>query len=515
MASPRDVVVNQFLQPKTDFSLCVKCQTAYGVLVASPQAESFDKFLNAVRHRAELGDADFPLISRRLQQYTAADLVGNGATWHRNCYTDTVNSHKIERAEKAYQRKVLLSSCDVTDKENVEHTDMSTCERPFTRSSCDTPKADRCLFCNEGSDEDTLHEVTSFNVGRRIREAVEASQNREWQVKLQPLNPDDARSIDIKYHLYCYVKYVQRAGQRDVPVATYDDHIREVRVDTEFFSILRNMLTGGKFVAMDAITGIYDQLMLSSGLSRTYTSKEVKAKILKNMAGEVEFARPHFNRPEMICSRESKNAAVCGAAAQAEDLEQDMLNIMKCATVIRRDILDSVAQKWSFSGTLCEPDRHTRIPLSLRMLLKWILQGTGSGAEVRSEEVEQASVRLAQNIMYETKSNRQVSYQGKSNCRRFNRSRSFENEQVLAVAFKVHAYTRSRSLIQYLHRNGHCISYGRLMVLEAELAKSVMKNMSAENDSYIPPKLIKSVPVFYAVDNIDFDEDTADGKHTL
>jgi len=53
------------------------------------------------------------------------------------------------------------------------------------------------------------------------------------------------------------------------------------------------------------------------------------------------------------------------------------------------------------------------------------------------------------------------------------------------------------------------------MVLEAELAKSVMKNMMAENDSYIPPKLTKSVPIFYAVDNIDFDEDTADGKHTL
>ena len=292
---------------------------------------------------------DFPVISRRLQQCTAADLVGNGATWYQNCHTDTVNSHKVEHAEKAYQRKVLLISRDITDKENVEHTSISTHERPFTRSSCDTLKADRCFFGNE----DPLHEVTSFNVGRRIREAVESSQNRAWQVKLQPLNPDDARSIDVKYHLYCYVKYVQRSGQQ---AASYDDHIREVCVDTEFFSIMRNMLTGGKFVAMDAITGIYDQLMLSSGLNRTYTSKEVKAKILKNMASEVEFARPHVNRPETICSRESKNAAVCGAAAQAEDLEQDMLHIMKCATVVRRNILDSVAQKWSFSDTLCEPE---------------------------------------------------------------------------------------------------------------------------------------------------------------
>jgi len=75
-------------------------------------------------------------------------------------------------------------------------------------------------------------------------------------------------------------------------------------------------------------------------------------------------------------------------SAQAEDLEQDVLHIMKCATVVRRDILDSVAQKWSFSGTLCEPDRHSRIPMSLRMLLKWILQGTGSDAEVHNEEIE-------------------------------------------------------------------------------------------------------------------------------
>jgi len=46
---------------------------------------------------------------------------------------------------------------------------------------------------------------------------------------------------------------------------------------------------------MDAITGIYDQLMLPSGLSGTYTLKEVKAKMLKNMAGQLEFARPRVN----------------------------------------------------------------------------------------------------------------------------------------------------------------------------------------------------------------------------
>jgi len=79
-----------------------------------------------VRHHAKLGDAVYTVISRCLQQYTAADLVDNGATWCRNCYTDAVNSHTVECADKAYQRQFLLTSRDVNDKENVEHTGIST-----------------------------------------------------------------------------------------------------------------------------------------------------------------------------------------------------------------------------------------------------------------------------------------------------------------------------------------------------------------------------------------------------
>ena len=66
-----------------------------------------------------------------------------------------------------------------------------------------------------------------------------------------------------------------------------------------------------------------------------------------------------------------------------------------------------------------------------------------------------------------------------------------------------------------LHRNGHCVNYSRLLVLEDKLAKSVMDNMAAGNEVYIPPNLVQSLPVFFVADNIDFDEDTADGKHTL
>jgi len=108
-----------------------------------------------------------------------------------------------------------------------------------------------------------------------------------------------------------------------------------------------------------------------------------------------------------------------------------------------------------------------------------------------------------------------VRSRAKGHTVRFNCSQSFENDQILAVAFKVHAYTRSKILIEYLHHNGHCVNYSRLLVLEDKLAKSVLDNMACGNEFYLPPNLVQSIPIFYGVDNIDFDEDTADGKHTL
>ena len=140
------------------------------------------------------------------------------------------------------------------------------------------------------------------------------------------------------------------------------------------------------------------------------------------------------------------------------------------------------------------------------MLMKWILQGTRNVSDQRSTEIERASVRLSQNVMYETKSDRQVSYKTKSDGKNFKHSRHSENEQVVAVAIKAHSFTRSKHLVKYLHRNGHCIDYSRLLRLENEIASSIMKDMKSPNDGsaqlYVPPKLIISIPVFYAVDKL-------------
>ena len=74
--SSHDILLNDCLQTKTDFLLCVICQIAVSTFVNSQQPESYAKFLETVSQCAELDDGDFPGVSRWPHQYTTAELVG-------------------------------------------------------------------------------------------------------------------------------------------------------------------------------------------------------------------------------------------------------------------------------------------------------------------------------------------------------------------------------------------------------------------------------------------------------
>ena len=73
--SSHDILLNDCLQTKTDFLLCVICQIAVSTFVNSQQPESYAKFLETISQCAELDDGDFPGVSSCLHQYTTAELV--------------------------------------------------------------------------------------------------------------------------------------------------------------------------------------------------------------------------------------------------------------------------------------------------------------------------------------------------------------------------------------------------------------------------------------------------------
>jgi len=163
-----------------------------------------------------------------------------------------------------------------------------------------------------------------------------------------------------------------------------------------------------------------------------------------------------------------------------------------------------------FAGSLAEQDH---VPKSLETLIRWILIGPRSSLESthREQSVQLLTKTIAQSIMFAYKSDRQASYKQASSGFRYQN----ENPQVVGLGLKVHQATRSKAEVDMLHRFGYSVSYERVLRIETQLAAAVLKQAAQSNGIYIPDRLVRGRFLFFAIDNVDFDEDTSDGKHTL
>ena len=90
-----------------------------------------------------------------------------------------------------------------------------------------------------------------------------------------------------------------------------------------------------------------------------------------------------------------------------------------------------------------------------------------------------------------------------------------EMPQQLAVSIAIHQAIRSKGIVNLLRGFGMAVEYNRLLRIESEIEKTIIKRMQNDGDIYLPPDIVKGRRVFFAIDNIDFSEDTSDGKRTL
>ena len=83
----------------------------------------------------------------------------------------------------------------------------------------------------------------------------------------------------------------------------------------------------------------------------------------------------------------------------------------------------------------------------------------------------------------------------------------------LAVGIAEHQAVRNKQFITMLHRFGISVDYNRILRVEAQIEASVLKRIELNDGLYMPPDLVLGGHVFFGFDNVDFAEDTPDGKN--
>ena len=111
-----------------------------------------------------------------MQIVTEEELVASKATWHHICYQQTANKEVIRRAKERYERRESALGAP---------TSSEVTNNPTRRSLCPTYEKRNCFFCDEeGSKQNPLHKVATFNAGKTLRDAVDLNNNDTLKVRL-------------------------------------------------------------------------------------------------------------------------------------------------------------------------------------------------------------------------------------------------------------------------------------------------------------------------------------------
>ena len=183
--------------------------------------------------------------------------------------------------------------------------------------------------------------------------------------------------------------------------------------------------------------------------------------------------------------------------------------LFDAAITLRKAINRS--KRWEFTGTL-EDASGDIVPEELYRFCIWLIQGpkTDRLRKEKTEDVKKRAVSLSQTAISMCLTERQ-SNNNKSKTLRLSR----EMPQQLAVGLAIHQLTRSKELVNMLHGFGMAVEYNRVMRVEAQIEATVLERMEQNGGVYLPPDIVKGRHVFFAIDNVDFAEDTYDGQRTL
>ncbi|PIK48214.1 hypothetical protein BSL78_14922 [Apostichopus japonicus] len=270
---------------------------------------------------------------------------------------------------------------------------------------------------------------------------------------------------------------------------------------------------------MDAIETTYLNMLGADGLenhSPAFTRKWLKEKILTELPSVKSFLQTDRRKSAVLYSPDAcEEGMVHCAIARDDDGVTQMKAIYKSAQVIRK-LIEDFTKKDKPSTALPVSSNIDDVPAELYTLIRWIMVGPVQDLEheTRTSAVNRAALAVSQNIMFGFKSNRQVKYKPSSDTATFGPHHIRENPQVLGLGQTVHHDTRSKMLMDLLNGQGHCVSYGRTLLIETALANAVVENTTHFQGLYVPPFLKKGAFVFFAADNTDFAEDTTDGKHS-
>lgn len=491
--------------------------------ISQPSNYSYEKLCECLIKRAKYGEEDSDRIVKNFgSEFNIERLKENNVKWHRSCYQTITHKKVIDRLKKKFECVQSTANDQGLSKECIEpqKTAISSEGIAFTRSQTVVYEKDKCFFCDQTADrKEKLRKVSTDKAGRNLREAIELRNDDKLRVRLsEAIDSNDAHAIDVLYHRKCWTQHVtnilrSHMQKLDENSSSEQRCVSSIAAEVEFINIVEEKLSEGKVYAIDVLEETYKSICASHNvLGLAMSRKQLKVFIETELSDkEIEFSRPRQrNRSERVSMKCTREVLLAEAESYGDQKMRELNVLFQAANIIRSIVLES--KPWHFDGSVPE-DFSDIIPNELNSFFKWCIGGKRSilpEMKEKHDEVERRSRHMSQIMMSNCLSRRQVENKLST---QFYHTRELPLQ--VAMGLTIHGSTRSQFLVNLVHSIGCSIDYRHVLKLETQIAASVLKRIQENNGVYIPPDIAPNRFIHCAVDNLDFSEDTADGRRTL
>ena len=484
----------------TNWNLCVLCQddttAALECPAKSKRAVVRSGYKSLAKHLIQfqsLGHMPMAIDVRRIDDGDGfeATMTRHQASWHKTCRLK-FNQTKFDRLnEKFLQEK---------DSQGIQ-----------TRSTHETVdlKDAICIFCDQPAGSEGLHNASTYEIDKRVRQYALDLQDT---VLLTKLAAGDMIAIEAKYHKSCLTALCNKAravagstsgsnqhnNLDSIALAELVAYMEDCRNETDIAPVFK----------LTDLAQLYKARLEQLGVEvdgRVHTSR-LKLRLLAVL-------------PNLKATSQGKNVMLSfdddigGALQKACDhdyySDSDAMHLVRAAKIVRKQMF---LQKYSFNGSFSEEHQENVVPQSLLALVNMILEGPNikHQSQLINATDKTASNSICQLMVFNSVKNAQ----NMNSSAHAHQKHMYEMPVPLYITMKIHAVTRSKNLIDTLFSLGICVSYDRFLRLTSEISSALCEKFN--NDGVVcPPKLRSSLFTTAAVDNIDYNPSSATAKDSF
>ena len=452
-----------------DFDLCIFCQCKTKEALRKPtenpvtddHGKSYVSIFNLVHnYKEKVGSLPHP----NFVLPDVATLRRNNAAWHKSC-RNKYTSYFINRKQSDQQQRKRTS------------TDQSS--RSAKTPKLTVPINIACLFCEQL--DGPLHSFTDVDQTPHYRNVAETLGDNRVVTILSP--PNDLLNIQAKYHLKCRQQYLRRYNSVHKSQQKPCEIVAETLESEMFQSIQEEIANGCNFFSLQDLTENlekrYQENNINSKINRTMLKERILLRF-PDLQEEIGARKKVF----LICSKAARKI-ICSATQHPNE---EIRTLLQAASILRKATKEH--DLFRFTGSFPNSCEEESVPFMLKYFFSQLLLGPKQGKKTPEQNFNSREVLTLS----------QLSMQNINSLHTYFR---YESPLSIYLSLKLHADTRSKRLVELLHKFSIGLSYKKVLAIENGFACAIA-NSARENDNTVCPSNLRTgLFTVAAIDNLD------------